>query len=107
MSFDNIEHEIATLFNDMERKSKRPRLSSEIYLIRIASGGPSSPQETPVSCGVNVLVSKLLRRGVKVKVETKYPSTVHSCGPEEYVDWLLEADFHIISTHIHQGKSPA
>ena len=106
MSFNRIESEIIELFDSMERRSKRQRLSSEFFLIRIASGGESSPQEIPVARAVNVLITKLLQRGLKVKVESKDPKAVHSSGPQSYVDWLLEADFHIISTHIHQGNYP-
>jgi hypothetical protein len=105
MSFDRIEAEIAALFDKMESSSRSKRQRREAYLIRIASGGPSSPQEIPVASAVNKLVSKLLRRGIFVKVEARNPAQVHSWGPEAYVDWLLESDLHIISTHIHQGNS--
>ena len=104
MNFDRIEAEIAALFDRMENSSRSKRQRREYYLIRIASGGPSSPQEIPVASAVNKLVTRLLRKGTFVKVEARNPAKVHSWGPEAYVDWLLESDLNIISTHIHQGN---
>ena len=89
MSFDSIEAEIAALFDRMENSSRSKRQRREYYVIRIASGGPSSPQEIPVASAVNKLVTRLLRKGTFVKVEARNPAKVHSWGPEAYVDWLL------------------
>ena len=105
MFVENIDEEILSAFASIESGLKRRRLASDIFLIRIACGGQGSPQEIPVKRAVAIFVTNLSRKGIEVKIEKKDPGWVHHDGPEAYVDWLLESDFHIVSTHIHQGQS--
>jgi hypothetical protein len=100
-----IEDEIVSIFESIAALSrKRRRVSSEIFLIRIASGGSQSAQEVPISTVINIILTKLLKQNIKARAERKDPKLVHRYGPKAYVDWLLESDFHLISTHIHQGN---
>jgi hypothetical protein len=100
-----IEDEINAIFETIAAESrKRKRASSDAFLIRIASGGPTSPQEVPIATVINMILTKLLKNNIKARVQRKEPALVHRYGPKAYVDWLLESDFHLISTHIHQGN---
>ena len=71
-------------------------------LVRVCGGGAHGKQSIPCETAFVRFVQN--NQQVKVTIQVAGPADRHDWGPRKTIDWLLEADFHIVSTHLHQGK---
>ena len=85
-------------------------LSSEVKLVRIRMycGGYDGYQASNVMSALSDFLRQFpetfRHRNWVAQLEIKYASDIRSdWTPKLLVDWLKEGDFHIITTHVHQG----
>ena len=82
--------------------SRQLTYSRKEFRIRICGGGSNGKQSIP--CDTALLGFRLSQQDLKVIVDIVNPGQRHLWGPQQTIDWLLASDFHIIRTHLHQGK---
>lgn len=70
-------------------------------LVHVCGGGEFRRQTEP--CDSALLRFAISEPNIKLTVEVFNPSHRHDLGPKGVIDWLLQSDFHIIRTHLHQG----
>ena len=83
--------------------SRNLAYSQKEFRIRICGGGASGKQSIPCDTALVRFCSS--QQDLKVITEIVNPGHRHYWGPAATVDWLLASDFHVIRTHLHQGKS--
>jgi len=106
---DNSENETKKRKASLQQNTHAKKISitnvvqpTKVYLIRICGGGHFGAQSFSLTAALRLFQKKSL--GLTVKIETMHPEDRRKFGNiTEIINWLLTSDFHIISTHLHQG----
>ena len=72
------------------------------YIVRVCGGGHGGMQS--VSIAVALKKFRQVKKNFNVTMEIMHPEDRRNFGNvSEVITWLQQSDFHVISTHIHQG----
>ena len=73
-------------------------------VIRVFGGGESSWQIGPFTMALQSFLGEYNTGQPELEYQIMFCSDIkkNRLSPHEFVDWLLEADFHILTTHLLQ-----
>ena len=83
-------------------KNEQMPFRKKKVLVRICGGGKTGNQTKSCEEALLETMHSVFEK-VQIVVERMDPGDRIDMGPKKVIDWLLESDYHIISTHLHQG----